>query len=92
MSQNNTQLPRRIAQPPLPKHEREVIGYLAKQRETIDRMWDLLVLVISGNHGAGTLATRPPAAIKNRTYLVTDTVPQRISFDDGAAWHDINLP
>lgn len=97
---NQTVLPRRISQPPLPqrgKNEGEtftnVHGYLGKQRELIDRLWELLVRSISEHHGAGPLANRPSPGLKNRTYLVTDAAPNLLlSVDDGTTWRNITLP
>lgn len=94
---NETVLPRRLNQSPLPKgipnrgedqRLKALEGYVEKQQAVIDRMYDQLVRVISERHGAGTLAERPPAGVKNRTYLVTDA-PERLSIDDGTAWFDL---
>jgi len=99
VAQNDTVLARILDQPAAPEQGRTpeatfkaIVNYLKLQRVVMQTLWSKLVYVISERHMAGTLADRPPAEVKNRTYLVLDTVPKRLSIDDGSAWHDINLP
>lgn len=99
MAQNDTVLARIIGQPEAPRigHDpvatfKSIVGYITRQREMLGQMYSNIVRVVSERHMAGTLADRPPPEIKNRTYLVEDTVPMRLSIDDGTNWHDILLP
>lgn len=92
MAQNQTAVPLRIAQTPAPKLAKPDPGlssWITKLRQTIDRSYGQLARSISEHHGAGTLSERPPAGVKNRTYLVTDAVPQNIQIDNGSTWFDL---
>lgn len=101
MSNADTALPRSVQQPTLPRRPLgavvpetavvEIIDYLRTQQETIARMWDLLVEIVSERHGVGVIANRPSPGVKGRFYMNTDA-PKKLSIDDGAAWEEMTIP
>lgn len=86
----NPIIPRTRAFPRIPSANeladpKKLHDYLVLVRTDLQQAFDTISYHVKGNL-SGPLSQRPPAGMKGRIYLATNTLPEKLYVDDGTNW------